>query len=58
MVVSGFLVEVAKVSDEEMAGWRRDYPEAFDRDYDARDGRVPVRLASGIRRRDGQEHSS
>ena len=35
MVVSGFLVEVAKVGDEEMAGWRRDYPEAFDRDYDA-----------------------
>jgi len=25
------LVEVAKVTDEEMAGWRRDYPEAFDR---------------------------
>ncbi|MCE5253320.1 MAG: molybdopterin-dependent oxidoreductase, partial [Actinomycetia bacterium] len=31
MAVSGFLVEVAKVTDEEMAGWRRDYPEAFDR---------------------------
>ena len=38
MVVSGFLVEVAKVSDEEMAGWRRDYPEAFARDYDAPTG--------------------
>jgi trimethylamine-N-oxide reductase (cytochrome c) len=34
MVVSGFLVEVAKVTDEEMAAWRRDYPEAFNRDYD------------------------
>jgi trimethylamine-N-oxide reductase (cytochrome c) len=34
MVVSGFLVEVAKVTDEEMAAWRRDYPDAFSRDYD------------------------
>ena len=38
MVVSGFLVEVAKVTDEEMAGWRRDYPEAFNRDYDLATG--------------------
>ena len=38
MVVSGFLVEVAKVTDEEMAGWRRDYPEAFERDYDSATG--------------------
>ena len=37
MAVSGFLVEVQKVTDEEMAGWMRDYPEAFARkvDYDA-----------------------
>jgi trimethylamine-N-oxide reductase (cytochrome c) len=34
MVVSGFLVEVAKVTDEEMAGWRTSYPEAFARNYD------------------------
>jgi trimethylamine-N-oxide reductase (cytochrome c) len=34
MVVSGFLVEVEKVSDAEMAGWQRDYPDAFNRDYD------------------------
>jgi trimethylamine-N-oxide reductase (cytochrome c) len=34
MVVSGFLVEVAKVTDEEMAGWRKSYPEAFARNYD------------------------
>ena len=34
MVVSGFLVEVKKVTDEEMAAWRRDYPEAFNRKYD------------------------
>ena len=46
MVVSGFLVEVEKVTDEEMAGWRRDYPEAFDARLRRRDGRVPVRLAS------------
>jgi trimethylamine-N-oxide reductase (cytochrome c) len=38
MVVSGFLVEVEKVTDEEMAGWRRDYPEAFNRNYDVATG--------------------
>ena len=38
MVVSGFLVEVAKVTDQEMAGWRREYPEAFQRDYDMATG--------------------
>ena len=38
MVVSGFLVDVAKVTDEEMAGWRRDYPEAFTRNYDGATG--------------------
>jgi anaerobic selenocysteine-containing dehydrogenase len=38
MVVSGFLVEVAKVTDNEMAGWRRDYPEAFNRNYDLATG--------------------
>ncbi len=38
MVVSGFLVEVAKVTDEEMDGWRRDYPEAFNRKYEATTG--------------------
>jgi len=38
MVVSGFLVEVAKVTDEEMAGWRKSYPEAFARNYDADTG--------------------
>jgi trimethylamine-N-oxide reductase (cytochrome c) len=34
MAVSGFLVEVEKVTDEEMAQWRRDYPEAFARPID------------------------
>jgi trimethylamine-N-oxide reductase (cytochrome c) len=38
MVVSGFLVEVAKVTDEEMALWRCDYPEAFSRNYDPETG--------------------
>lgn len=30
----GYLAEVAKVTDEEYEGWKRDYPEAFARDYD------------------------
>jgi len=34
MVVSGFLVEVAKVTDEEMAAWKSKYPEAFSRKID------------------------
>jgi hypothetical protein len=38
MVVSGFLVEVAKVTDEEMAAWRRDCPKAFNRNYDSATG--------------------
>ncbi|MCL2126219.1 MAG: molybdopterin-dependent oxidoreductase [Oscillospiraceae bacterium] len=31
MVVSGYLVEAEKVSDEEMAAWKAKYPESFDR---------------------------
>ena len=38
MVVSGFLVEVEKVTDEEMAAWRRDHPVAFARKYDPATG--------------------
>ena len=34
MATSGFLVEVEKVTEAEMTGWRRDYPEAFARKYD------------------------
>jgi trimethylamine-N-oxide reductase (cytochrome c) len=34
MATSGFLVQVAKVTDGEMAAWRRDYPEAFAREID------------------------
>ena len=34
MVVSGFLVGAAKVTDEEMAGWKAKYPESFDRKID------------------------
>jgi trimethylamine-N-oxide reductase (cytochrome c) len=34
MAVSGFLVEVERVTDEEMAGWRRGYPKAFARKID------------------------
>ena len=34
MVVSGFLVAAARVTDEEMEGWKREYPEAFARAVD------------------------
>ncbi len=34
MVVSGFLVGLAKVTDEEMEGWKEKYPEAFARTID------------------------
>jgi trimethylamine-N-oxide reductase (cytochrome c) len=32
--VQGYLVEVERLSGEEMDQWRRDYPEAFERKYD------------------------
>jgi trimethylamine-N-oxide reductase (cytochrome c) len=38
MAVSGFLAEVELVTDEEMAAWRRDYPEAFARALDPATG--------------------
>jgi anaerobic selenocysteine-containing dehydrogenase len=38
MVVSGFLVDVQTVTDEEWTAWRRDYPDAFNRDYDLATG--------------------
>ena len=34
MVVSGFLVDCAKVTDEEMNAWKKQYPEAFARKVD------------------------
>jgi trimethylamine-N-oxide reductase (cytochrome c) len=34
MVVSGFLVDIAKVADEEMDKWKTAYPEAFGRKVD------------------------
>ncbi|MDR1816578.1 MAG: dehydrogenase, partial [Clostridiales Family XIII bacterium] len=34
MVVSGYLVAIAKVTDEEMEGWKKEYPEAFARKVD------------------------
>jgi hypothetical protein len=34
MATSGFLTEVEKVSDDEMAAWKRHYPEAFARKLD------------------------
>jgi trimethylamine-N-oxide reductase (cytochrome c) len=38
MAVSGFLAEVQRVADDEMAAWRRDYPEAFARTVDYAQG--------------------
>ena len=34
MVVSGFLVNIAKVTDEEMENWKKEYPDAFARPID------------------------
>ena len=34
MVVSGFLVAIAKVTDEEMEGWKEQYPDSFGRTLD------------------------
>jgi molybdopterin guanine dinucleotide-containing S/N-oxide reductase-like protein len=38
MATSGFLVETARVTMEEMDEWRRKYPEAFQREYDPASG--------------------
>ena len=38
MAVSGFLVEIKKVTDQEMDSWKRDYPEAFARRLDPASG--------------------
>jgi anaerobic selenocysteine-containing dehydrogenase len=38
MATSGFLVEVARVEPAEMEEWRKQYPEAFEREYDPADG--------------------
>ena len=38
MAVSGFLVEIEKVTDREMDEWKRDYPEAFARQLDPASG--------------------
>jgi len=38
MATSGFLVEVAKVTGAEMDQWRKNYPDAFARDYDPDSG--------------------
>lgn len=32
--VSGYLVEAQKVTDEEYGDWKKEHPEAFERDYD------------------------
>ena len=35
---SGYLVEVERVSMQQMDEWRREYPDAFERDYDYASG--------------------
>ena len=51
MVVSGFLVEVAKVTDEEMAGWRTELPRGVREELRQGHRRLPLRLAERIRRK-------
>ncbi|EKD35447.1 MAG: hypothetical protein ACD_75C01907G0001, partial [uncultured bacterium] len=44
----GYLVEVQKVSGEEMDKWRREYPDAFARKYDPAAGlRVDAWIVDG-----------
>ena len=38
MVVSGYLVDIAPVSENEMEGWKAKYPEAFNRKFDEATG--------------------
>ena len=38
MATSGYLVDVQKVSEKEWEEWRRDYPEAFEKEYDPASG--------------------
>ena len=47
-IAGGYLVEVARVSGEEWDQWRRDYPEAFSRQYDPAAGlRVDAWIEGG-----------
>ena len=38
MATSGYLVEVERVSMAQMEEWRKQYPEAFEREYDPASG--------------------
>jgi trimethylamine-N-oxide reductase (cytochrome c) len=38
MATSGYLIEVEKVTMAQMEGWRKQYPEAFKRQYDPASG--------------------
>jgi hypothetical protein len=51
MAVSGFLVEVKKVSEREMDSWKKKYPEAFERKIDKDCG---ICLSSWIREPGGK----
>ena len=46
--LTGFLVEIAKVTGEEWDDWRNNYPEAFAREYEAAAGlRAEAWVAEG-----------
>ena len=51
MAVSGFLVEVEKVTDAEWAEWKKNYPEAFNRKVDPDAG---VCLAGWLTHEEGE----
>ena len=38
MATSGYLVEVEKVSMEQMEAWKKQYPEPFEKEYDPASG--------------------
>ena len=38
MATSGYLIEVEKVTMAQMEGWKEQYPEAFEREYDPASG--------------------
>ena len=50
MATSGYLVEVEKVSMAQMEEWRKQYPEAFEREYDPASGlRFNAWVEGGLR---------
>ena len=52
--VTGYLIEAEKLTQEEYDSWKKDYPEAFDRAYDAGQG-ITAMPGSSRRRKRGQQ---